>query len=1324
MKKRKSLYPRLMALFLAVLLAVSMVPISVFAADSPVSEPSAEVSEPPDLPQEDPPELTQPPETEVPAEETVPDTAAEESSEPLEEVPPKIVLTEPVPLETKAIYYEDYFARLTARQDGLAYQIITANADFSDPQIHAYPFEIDPDVPSVGFEIKLSGVTYSDDPVVSPGGELTVTIENIFENSNPDAIQVFDISGDSWTYLPHDRFEVYGADAVISFYAPKLNSRFAIVEGFTEAALYDVSYSTNLGDYVTMGVNNKTSWGVYGPNPHGFGNSSTGTFALHLVSRPSTDPNGCTVGYKDYVAAGCLEYWLPAPTPSQGQVVSVTFGGSIGGWNSLTEYQRRLIVGYMLYGVRYLSDGSFDNNLGDPTVHSSNAVVNMTYAQQILIWSAVKGIDPYEALSYYEGDVYYYGDLIISYANSNPENYNYDETLLLVGEGDSQQDLIIILKPSAPPPPWGDLLLCKAAYGSDVIEYWIMEVYDSYENAAAAVNPLYSSYSDAVGEAWFYDLPNGTYYVREAPAERQEGDLSGWTLSDEIFTVQIEGNTVNAGTVYNSYQQPCKYGIKKVSHCTADVKKQIAGNKLYSLAGAEYEVRLNGVLQETLTTNAKGVAKGKMAYQPGTRLTLREVKAPPGYKLDPTEHLLVVTTGNNILQVEDEPVFDPPFAITKVDPSTTVPQGDSSFSGAVFKFEYFPNDKWNGTPKRTWYFKTNNNGIADYHPDDLAPGYQSDLLYVDNGGIPTLPLGTLTITEVENSLGYTVLPEPLKCRIAADPEAPTGASHLFDEKSLQYIKDISAGNVGILEPIDKNSFGAFSLQKVDAVTGSTPQGNGNLSAKFQVINRSSHAVQIEAFQTALPDEVCYEFTTDAAGFYTSQKLFPLGTYEIRESEPPEGYELNTKWNQTFTVTEGNSFFPFTLENGKACPDQPKSIGSFSMQKLDMDTGSQPQGDGTLEGAVFELINNSDQPIYMENKPIAPGQVVLTFHTDKDGCYEFTGLPFGSYYLQEVTPPEGYLWDSVWQYDFEITSDQPHAAIAPEHSCQNYILRGGLRILKQDAQHLENTTEDDPLSGITFSVINRSLHPVMVEGKCYEPGQIVTTLEIQWDGSAWTAETGMILPYGTYGVKENEASPGMANEQYHVNSEEQIVEVHDDSAVCQITCMNALSDGKIIIHKVDPLGKPLAGARFQLLWSDDGGSTWNPVISSLEVTRGGCREAVCENGTLVSDENGMIVFSGLHPELLYRVVEMEAPDGYVLLSEPAFEGKLSEHEFVYTMTVHNFPGFTLPASGSQGLYLLMVVGFSLTVLSCMGIIYKLTHRKQKSVTRERSSHTYF
>lgn len=156
---------------------------------------------------------------------------------------------------------------------------------------------------------------------------------------------------------------------------------------------------------------------------------------------------------------------------------------------------------------------------------------------------------------------------------------------------------------------------------------------------------------------------------------------------------------------------------------------------------------------------------------------------------------------------------------------------------------------------------------------------------------------------------------------------------------------------------------------------------------------------------------------------------------------------------------------------------------------------------------------------------------------------------------------------------------------------------------------------------------------------------------------------------------------------------------------EVTFTNRLKPGKIAIHKVDMTGEPLAGAEFLLEWSADGNS-WMPVVrtDSQYVKEGTCNNPEINNGKLISDETGLVEFTGLHPDRYYRLTETKAPEGFLLLSETAFEGKLpADNELTVELTVVNVRTFQLPETGSKS-FVMMSVSLALACGLCAVMLY--------------------
>lgn len=475
------------------------------------------------------------------------------------------------------------------------------------------------------------------------------------------------------------------------------------------------------------------------------------------------------------------------------------------------------------------------------------------------------------------------------------------------------------------------------------------------------------------------------------------------------FAVPTTNSQAGTGAYLIRWEIPSdeqSFTLSKSIAASASCAAQIRDNPMYSLAGAKYQVSVGGTVTETLTTDANGRAVSSQKYAIGTVISVREISAPSGFKLDSSIYTLTISDGENTVYVSDEPVFDPPFAMTKVDRDTLAPQGSSSFSGAVFKWEYFANTSWSGAPLRTWYFRTNENGVVDYRADYLAPGYTSDALYTNTDGYYQIPLGTVKITEIRNSLGYTVLPDSLYCSISADPSSVSGASVVWTAESWGYLMNMAVGNYGIYEPIDTTVLGGITIQKVnqDASSAET-DGASFAGCEFTIYNRSDNAVKI-GDTLAEPGEVCFVLTVDETGKASTGNVFPVGTYEVRETKGNAYYAQNTDWTYTFTVDGTTANPSFTV----SCPNTFLSA-SIRLEKV----GTSGQ---TVPGAKFRLEWSEDgiswSPVTKSDTVVMGGcsstgldeNGCLT--TGSDGVVVFTGLyPTVHYRVTEVESPPGY-----------------------------------------------------------------------------------------------------------------------------------------------------------------------------------------------------------------------------------------------------------------------------------------------------------------------------
>ncbi len=238
-----------------------------------------------------------------------------------------------------------------------------------------------------------------------------------------------------------------------------------------------------------------------------------------------------------------------------------------------------------------------------------------------------------------------------------------------------------------------------------------------------------------------------------------------------------------------------------------------------------------------------------------------------------------------------------------------------------------------------------------------------------------------------------------------------------------------------------------------------------------------------------------------ANGYTSSALYspstnsyqlPLGSLKITEIKAPVGYApIHDPLLCTITQEgsgSANATANWTADSLKllksvgadsytlAEPIDPSLFGSVTVQKVDSLAGGVPQGAATLAGAEFQIINSNAANVVVGNQIIAPGAVCKTISTNAEGsATSGTGvLPLGKYTVRESKAPSGYALNAQWSREFTVSTQQKDFSFTSDTACADEVIRGGLKIIKQDSNKLKKTDQGCDLSGITFSVISENL----------------------------------------------------------------------------------------------------------------------------------------------------------------------------------------------------------------------------------------------------------
>lgn len=153
-------------------------------------------------------------------------------------------------------------------------------------------------------------------------------------------------------------------------------------------------------------------------------------------------------------------------------------------------------------------------------------------------------------------------------------------------------------------------------------------------------------------------------------------------------------------------------------------------------------------------------------------------------------------------------------------------------------------------------------------------------------------------------------------------------------------------------------------------------------------------------------------------------------------------------------------------------------------KKDDETNNNPQGDACLTGAVFEL--------YTENN------IKLETITMDTLTKEIENLPFGTYYIKEITPGEGYKLNEEKHY-FTISKDSP----TNEIEISNKVIKQTIKIKKEYGY--DNNFK--PEQNISFNILDLNDNLI----------KTVTTNEL--------GEAEITLPYGKYKIVQLTTTEG-------------------------------------------------------------------------------------------------------------------------------------------------------------------------------------------------------
>lgn len=368
--------------------------------------------------------------------------------------------------------------------------------------------------------------------------------------------------------------------------------------------------------------------------------------------------------------------------------------------------------------------------------------------------------------------------------------------------------------------------------------------------------------------------------------------------------------------------------------------------------------------------------------------------------------------------------------------------------------------------------------------------------------------------------------------------------------------------------------------------------------------------------------------TNAAGVATFERV-PIGVdYTLAEENTPVRYvvpelqNITVEWNKVTERQFDNILKKWRAEVLKV-DAQLHGIDAAS-RSLTSDTivdklgnpYGETQGNASLAGAVYGVYRYDE--------------LVKTYTTDKNGYFLTDYFVCGEgWNIREITPSEGYLLDETVYWIDAKPDNYTIEKNTEEMDVYEQIIHGGFYLIKHhDNGETQIETEEN---GAEFEAFLKSSGSY-ANAKETEKAYLVT------DEFGYAEVKG--LPYGIYTVKQVKGAEGfdlMTPFDVFINK---------DGCFYQYLINNAPFTSYIKIQKTDAesgLAIPYAGAAFQLYNS-------NGTKISMEYTYP--EHAVID--TFYTNEDGYLIT----PETLgygkgYYLIEVQAPYGYVLNSDPVY-----------------------------------------------------------------------
>lgn len=686
----------------------------------------------------------------------------------------------------------------------------------------------------------------------------------------------------------------------------------------------------------------------------------------------------------------------------------------------------------------------------------------------------------------------------------------------------------------------------------------------------------------------------------------EEKAPSGYYLNTTPVSFEIKDTDTS-----KSIDIPNEKNEIEILKIDADSKNPLSGAKLRVV-----NTTTNETVEEWTTTNSAHVIKGL----PSGNYRVEEISAPSGYTLNTSSMPFTVSNTQTEKITITFPNTQSQILISKVN------EEGELIAGATLAI-----------------YNSSNQKVQEF-TSKTTPTI-----------IDKLPVGKYTLRELKAPNGYVLNTEPVAFEVTNNTRnLQVSMKNIMNEiligkvdkdtknylsgaqlrlvnssgteirkwtstNSLYSIKGLAPGTYYLEETASPNGY-IRNKERIKIVvdenttTATYTMENQSISVRIGKIDKDTKELVSGATLELLDENKDVITTWKTTEDYQTFTDLKEGTYYVREKSAPSGYVVNSK-TVKFTIDENNYSIVVSFENEKT---------TVKLGKVDAKTGDY------LPGATLQLSR--------EDGTMDP----ITFVSEEKAT-EFRGLASGSYILEEISAPAGYIASNS-KITFELDST------------------GKTKNISLKSDYISVSVQDKKLKIDTKGVDGYQFDLLTADGNLvdtYEIGEEVYTSEV--------------LENGSYLLKQTKVPEGMV-----LNSNLYSFTISDNQTSEVVYFTNDYT--RVNFEKKEMLGGDnLAGAHF-ILHNEKGEvvEEWTSTDTAKTIEK-------------------------LMPGQ-YTLSEVQAPSGYVLNTSPlVFEVEATGN--IQVVTMYDALEVEVPnTSQNTLLYLFLGTITFLTGLSIFGYVY--------------------